>query len=159
MGAGKTTLGTLVGSALGWPYIDNDRGLSTLNQISIEEISQLPVPELHALEIEYLRDVMSQSGPFIAGVAASVVDYPEGLTLLDSATVIYLRIPLDVILERAGTTGVGRQALQEDPEKVATERFYRRDPLYSASADLTIDLTQSPEADAEKIISFLRTQQ
>jgi shikimate kinase len=159
MGAGKTTLGNLVSQEFNLPYIDNDLGLSQLNHMSLDQISQLPIPELHALEISYLKNVLEKSGPFIAGVAASVVDYPEGLDLLQRATTIYLRIPLEKILERAGKSGVGRQALQEDAEKVATERFHRRDPRYRAAADLTVELGTSPEEDSEKIISYLRTQQ
>jgi len=118
MGAGKTTLGRLISEKLDWPYIDNDLGLSQLNHLSIDEISNLSIPELHTLEIEYLKDLVKKSGPFIAGVAASVVDYPEGLELLQSALIIYLRIPLEKIIERAGNTGVGRQALQVDAEKL-----------------------------------------
>jgi shikimate kinase len=152
-------LGNIIAAHFGWPYIDNDQGLSELNSMSIEEISQLPVPELHALEISYLEDVIKRDGPYIAGVAASVVDYSEGRDLLKKATTIYLRIPLEKILERAGSTGVGRQALQGNAEQVATERFNRRDPLYRAAADLTVELGTSPEEDAAKIISYLRTQQ
>lgn len=157
MGAGKTTLGNLVSDSLGIPYLDNDRKLSELNNMSIGELSELPIAQLHTLEIEYLREILKIEMPFIAGVAASVVDYPKGIELLKRAVTIYLRIPLEKILERAGSTGVGRQALTENATQVATSRFERRDPIYQQVADLTLNLSDSPSEDAQKIISFLRT--
>jgi shikimate kinase len=36
------------------------------------------------------------------------------------------------------------------------ERFHRRDPLYKDCAKLTIDLSPSPEADAQAIINALK---
>ncbi len=158
MGAGKTTLGTIMSNSLGWTYYDNDKDLETLNNMTLEELSALPVSELHKLEGEYLKDVMDRSAPFISGAAASVVDYPESMALLKSTTAVYLRIPLPKILERAGTSGIGRQALQQDAERVATERFTRRDPLYKEAAQLTIDLSDSPEDDAARIIRELGLQ-
>jgi shikimate kinase len=36
------------------------------------------------------------------------------------------------------------------------ERFHRRDPLYKDCAKLTIDLSPSPEADAQAILYALK---
>ena len=116
----------------------------------------MPVIALHEVESRYLSDVLSQDAPFITGAAASVVDYPANRELLTSVTSIYLRIPLDQVIARAGSTGVGRQALAHDAEKVLSERYLRRDPLYKEVAALTVDLTDQPQRDAKIISSFLR---
>lgn len=158
MGAGKTTLGTLISSELGWPYFDNDGELATLNNLTVEQLSALSVPELHALEGEYLRQVMQRPAPFIAGAAASVIDYPQSVALLREATAIYLRLPLEKLLERAGSTGIGRQALAQNAEAVITERFVRRDPRYREVAAYTCELGDDPHADAAKIIEWLKLQ-
>ena len=155
MGAGKTTLGTIISERVGWPYFDNDQELQTLNQLSAIELATLPVPELHKLEGEYLTWVMQRPISFISGAAASVIDYPESLELLRDATSVYLRLPLEKLLVRTGSTGIGRQALLQDAERVITQRYIRRDPLYRAVAHLTIELGDNPIEDAEGIINIL----
>jgi shikimate kinase len=155
MGAGKTTLGKLVSAQLAWPYFDNDEELSTLNDMSTEQLAKLPVSDLHRLEQEYLSSLLQRSAPFISGAAASVVDFEDSRTLLRSAVAIYLRLPLEKLLERAGGGGIGRQALQENPQLVITDRFMRRDPLYKDVAKLTLDLGPDPNRDAQAILTFL----
>jgi shikimate kinase len=155
MGAGKTTLGKLVSAQLGWSYFDNDEELSEVNQMSAEHLAKLSVTDLHRLEQEYLASLLERSAPFISGAAASVVDYEGSRKLLRSAVAIYLRLPLEKLLERAGGAGIGRQALQENPQLVITERFIRRDPLYKDVAKFTLELGTDPNRDAHAILSFL----
>ena len=155
MGAGKTTLGKIIAKRVGWPYFDNDQEIQTLNHLSAHELSTMPVPELHKLEGEYLAWVIQRPTSFISGAAASVIDYPKSLELLKSATSVYLRLPLEKILRRAGSSGIGRQALLENAKEVMMERHTRRDPLYRSVAKITIELGDSPEADAQEIINRL----
>ena len=156
MGAGKTTLGTAVAKELGWAYFDNDGEMTKRYHHSQEELAAMPVPELHALESRYLADVLKEDAPLITCAAASVVDYPENRELLKSITAIYLRIPVEAVIARAGGTGVGRQALAENGTSILTERFERRDPLYKECAKLVLELSNSPEEDAKKLADYLR---
>ena len=55
------------------------------------------------------------------------------------------------MIERAGTSGVGRQALHDGGESILAERFARRDPLYREVAVATLDLTNAPHSDAERL--------
>jgi shikimate kinase len=158
MGAGKTTLGNLLASQFSWKYFDNDFEMTERYGYTREELSSMPVIALHEVESRYLADVLAEEAPFITGAAASVVDYPENRALLEANTSIYLHIPLEQVISRAGSTGVGRQALAQDAEKVLTERYLRRDPLYRAVAALTVDLTDQPQRDAEMISNFLQSQ-
>lgn len=155
MGAGKTTLGKILSTELGWPYFDNDSEMTRRYGHSQEQLASMSVAELHAIESQYLADVISQDAPLISGAAASVVDYEANRTLLKSVTAIYLRIPLELAIERAGTTGVGRQAVTTDGSNILVERYKRRDPLYKECAALTLDLGADPKSDALKIIKFL----
>ena len=155
MGAGKTTLGNILAKHFMCKYFDNDQEMTTMYGLSQAELSSMSVPELHALESRYLEDVLKKDAPFITGAAASVVDYPANIELLKRATSIYLRIPLEQVLARAGSTGVGRQALIDGGENILTERYLRRDPIYKTVAALTIDLTDQPQRDADAIAKFL----
>ena len=151
MGAGKSTLGKILSRELDWPYFDNDYEITTSYGLNEKEVSQLSVEELHALETRYLRDVLERPESFISGAAASVIDDSENRELLQSAFSVYLRLPLDKIIERAGSSGVGRQVLQDSGTDILIERFNRRDPLYKSVAQLILELSDSPNHDAENI--------
>lgn len=156
MGAGKSTLGKVVAAQLGWSYFDNDAEMTARYGHSQEELASMSVTELHSLESQYLRDVLAEDGPLITGAAASVVDYPENRALLESVTTIYLRIPLSLVIARAGTSGVGRQALKEGGAEVLTERYERRDPLYRSVACETLELGSNPTIDAERLLTLIQ---
>lgn len=156
MGAGKSTLGRLAAAALNWPYFDNDLEMGARFEKSQADLAALPVQELHLLEGRYLAEILAEPAPFIAGAAASVIDYPASVNLLKDATSIYLRIPLSTILERAGSEGVGRQALKESGEQILIERFNRRDPMYKSIAALTLELSDNPVADAAALVEFIK---
>jgi len=155
MGAGKSTLGSILSKDLGWPYFDNDHEITNNYGLTEELVTALPVAQLHELEGRYLRDIIARPAPFIAGAAASVIESQENRKLLEETFAIYLRLPIEKIIQRAGTVGVGRQALIGNGEDLLIERFNRRDPLYRATAKLTIELSNSPENDAEIIKSAL----
>jgi shikimate kinase len=153
MGAGKTTIGRILSQRLNMPYIDNDIELEKITGLTKLELSQLPIAELHKNELIYLKKITEDSNLKIAGVAASVVDYPECSDYLSRAFCVYLFIPLDILESRAGGSGIGRQAYGDNPNKVITERFIRRDPLYRSFADQIVELGANPESDAELIVS------
>jgi shikimate kinase len=159
MGAGKTTIGKILARELNWPYVDNDAEMARISGISEEELSKLPVPDLHQLEENYLLEILSRPAPYIAGAAASVIEKPQMVELLKSVTALYLYLPIDQLLTRAriGHSGVGRQALQDESAgKIITERFIRRDPLYREASQFVVELGDDPEFDATTILSKLR---
>jgi shikimate kinase len=91
----------------------------------------------------------------ISGAAGSVIDKYENRELIKNVFAIYLRLPLEETIERAGYAGIGRQWSRVADETQIRERFHRRDPLYKECAKLTIDLSPSPEADARLILNAL----
>lgn len=151
MGAGKSTLGKILSHDLQWPYFDNDLEITSSYGLIEEEVNQLSVEKLHALETQYLRDVLSRPDSFISGAAASVIDNDENRNLLTLVFSVYLRLPIEMIIERAGNTGVGRQVLQDGGSDILIERFNRRDPLYTSASKLVVELSNSPIQDAELI--------
>lgn len=158
MGAGKSTIGKLLADKLGWTYIDNDSEMTKLTDLNAEELSRLPVKELHRIEAQCLKHVCDRPAPFIAGAAASVVDYPENVKILRSVYAIYLWLPLEQIVERAGLAGIGRENIGERIETVLGERFLRRDPIYREVSKLVVGLGAIPALDVERVFAFLRSQ-
>jgi shikimate kinase len=156
MGVGKTTIGTIISDQLSWPYVDNDYEMSKMASLSMKELAKLDVPTLHALEEKYLWDVLSRPAPLVAGAAASAADNLDLVQALSKECTIYLHMPLELQKQRAGSSGVGRQAFAENAQDVIRERYERRDPRYRQAATLIIDTTREPEKDAQLILDFLR---
>ena len=150
MGVGKSTLGKIVAKKLGWKYLDNDLDMATISNKTIEQLSEIAVEDLHALEANYILDVISQNGPFIAGAAASVIENPEIQQALLNINSIYLSIPLEEIYKRTSAGTVGRQAINSEVD-IIKERYLRRDPLYRKFARKTLKLSHNPTKDAEKL--------
>ena len=155
MGAGKSTIGNILARELQWQYFDNDTELSQLTGLSAQELGELPVEELHVHETACFQQILSRPAPFISGAAGSVIDKHDNRELIKSAFAVYLRLPLEETIERAGYAGIGRQWSRVADETQIRERFHRRDPLYKDCAELTVDLSPSPEADAQLILKAL----
>jgi len=156
MGAGKSTIGTILAWELQWQYFDNDTELSQLTGLSAQELGELPVEELHAHETACFQQILSRPAPFISGAAGSVIDKHDNRELIKSVFAIYLRLPLEETIERAGSAGIGRQWTRVADETQIRERFTRRDPLYRACATVTVDLSSSAATDAQVIVNAIR---
>jgi shikimate kinase len=152
MGAGKSTLGKILSRELNWPYIDNDGDMALQTGLSIEDLSKLSVSELHKIEAEFIQRVLSTDAPFISGAAASVIENADIREKLKNVYSIYLCIPVDIAIERASAGTVGRQAMTQEGTQIIRDRYMRRDPLYREVASLLLELTDSPEADADRIL-------
>ena len=155
MGVGKSTLGKLVAAKLNWNYVDNDLDMSIRTNKSIEELSKLSVPELHAMEAQFILDVIAGDGPFVTGAAASVIENSNVQSALLEINAIYLSIPLAEIYKRTSAGTVGRQALNNDSD-IIKNRYEKRDPLYRKFARKTLNLGNNPNADAEKLLNLIK---
>jgi shikimate kinase len=155
MGAGKSTIGKILSKEFGWDYFDNDTYMAELFGLTVATLSTMPITELHKWESRYIQEMAMRPAPFISGAAGSVVDTPEIRLLLKKFYCVYLRIPLEKVLERAGKSGVGRQALTGANAEILRERYLRRDPLYKECSKIIIELSNSAESDAQKIIEAL----
>ena len=156
MGVGKSTVGKLLAEILDWEYIDNDFEISKLASLSIKQLSQIDVTTLHELEFDYLRDILTRPTPLIAGAPASIADNLDLIETLENEFTVYLYSPLENLMKNAGTTGVGRQGLVENPSEVIRERFERRDPRYRSIASLIIDISVGPENAVKLIVEKLK---
>ena len=157
MAAGKTSVGRALSAATGWPYLDNDE--------LVHRATGLPTPEvlaagdeatLRAAEAAALDEALAAPAPVIAGVAGGVVTDPALCRRVSAGGfVVYLRAPLQVLVERVGS-GSGRPWLQGDPEAALGRLFEGRDPVYRQVADLVVEVQGvSPERLAAQILAAL----
>ncbi len=156
MGSGKSTVGPLLARRIGVPFVD-------LDQYIVRQTGR-PIPEIFAAEGESgfrtresdaLREILTQP-PLVLAAGGGVIERVENRQMLrDQALCVWLRVPIEVVLERVGNDP-NRPLLQNDPGFVRTRRLYAaREPLY-AEADIHIDATRSPEETVETIVAALR---
>lgn len=157
MGAGKSTVGRILASRLGWAFLDLDAHL--------EERAGATIPQLFERNGEArFRRLESTALASALGHSSTVLSLgggtPEGLTnrlLLEqtpATCTIFLDAPFPILFDRCMMQGIARPVL-ENPD-AAQIRFTTRHPLYLRLAHLTIDTTAiTPEETVDSLIATL----
>ncbi|WP_348268469.1 shikimate kinase [Edaphobacter paludis] len=142
MGAGKSTIGRVLASRLGWTFLDLDAHLEQRTGATIPQLfDRHGEARFRLLESTALASALGQSNTVLALGGGT----PEGLTnrlLLEQTPAtftIFLDAPFPVLFDRCMMQGIARPVL-EDPD-AAQLRFSARHPLYRRLAHLTIDTT------------------
>ena len=156
MGAGKSTVGSIVADALGCPFIDLDDVVVKAAGKGIPDIfAQDGEQGFRALEADCLKKTLKEYGGSTAVLAlgGGTVTCPGVPKLLQEKTLcIWLKASLDTLTERV--KGGSERPLADDG---FTARYAFREPLYAAAAHITLEtdgLTSEEIAD-EIIIDCL----
>jgi shikimate kinase len=157
MGAGKSTIGRILASRLGWTFLDLDAHLEQRTGATIPQLFERH-GEAHfrRLESTALASALGRSNTVLALGGGT----PEGLTnrlLLEQTPAtftIFLDAPFPTLFDRCVMQNVARPVL-ENPE-IAQLRFTTRHPLYLRLARLTIETAAlTPEETVAILIAAL----
>ncbi len=143
MGAGKTTVGRILSERTGRVFRDVDRML--VNRLG------RPIPQLFSIygeetfrehETAILKSLEPEAS--IVSTGGGIVLRPVNWEIMRAlGTVIYLKAPLEVLMERLAASKKKRPLLQvEDPEERVKSILEARTPLYE-QADVIIELGDS----------------
>lgn len=157
MGAGKSTVGRLLASALDVPFLDLDQEIERRSGVDIPTIFEFEGEEgFRRREHEVLKEIATQSGAVVATGGGVVLWRANRSILKRSGFVIYLSCPVEIQLERT-RYDTHRPLLQtEDREARLCSLMEAREPLYREVADLTVRTdVKSSRAVAQKIIESL----
>lgn len=159
-GAGKSTVGPLVGAALGRPFLDLDVELERRTGASVPlQFARDGEPAFRAREAELSRElagapamVLAPGGGWMANAAAAAPLRPAG-------RIIYLRTTPAAALARLGA-GVAERPLlaaADDPLAALMDLLARRSAGYEA-AELTVDTDGlDPAGVADRVVALVRT--
>jgi shikimate kinase len=158
MGSGKSTIGELLSQRTGWPHYDNDRLLHTLFDATPRQIlAGGDEASLLAAEVDALRAGLAAATPSIVSAAGgTIVDHTARAALADSGLVVWLRVDEATIHERAG---VADHRPWPEPDRLGWIRraLAKREPLYAAVAQLTLDVDHALAAElADQILANLQ---
>lgn len=155
MGTGKSTVGRLVASRLGVPLRDSDAAIQGLTGQTVRELAATEgVDAMHEREARSLLDALGDPAPSVICAAASTIDREDCRAALAGAFVAWLQADPAVLAGRFGRRdhrprfGTTPAALLERQARERTERF-------RAAADLELDATEPPAANAGRVLAAL----
>lgn len=142
MGAGKTTIGSLLASQLTYNFLDADHVMVERLGVSIPTIFELEGEDgFRRRETQILQELVLLP-KLILATGGGVVLRPKNRCLLKKGLVIYLKIAPQAQFQRIKNDR-NRPLLQTDnPEALLYEMNKIREPLYSEVADLVIDVAE-----------------
>lgn len=158
MGAGKSSVGRRLATALNAPFFDADEEIEQAAGMSVAEIFE------HHGEA-YFRDgerkviarLVSQ-GPCVLATGGGAFINDETRALLKEKTVtVWLRADLDVLVERTSRRKTRPLLLAGDPRKILADLIDKRYPYYGQSDYVVDSRAGDPhEVMVERIIEAIR---
>ena len=156
MGAGKTSVGRRLAGVLGVPFRDADVEIETAAGCTINEIfERFGEPAFRSGERKVIARLLTDPPHILAAGGGAFVDEETRNRIKESAVSIWLRAPLDLLIQRVLRKDT-RPLLRNTDSRATLERLLReREPIY-AQADIVIESDEGPhDVVVKRIISAL----
>lgn len=152
MGAGKSTVGSLLAERLAWRFIDLDQGIVDRLGLSIPEIFEQHGEEyFRTYEHHVLQECLSGVPESILSLGGGTLDRKDNRELLRKYPLIWLDAPPEFLYVRADAAG---RPLAQQGISAFLERYRRREPLYRELARYRIDVTgKTPDDVVDQIMA------
>lgn len=139
MGAGKTTIGRLLGKQLGMTFLDLDQAIAAEAQMTIPEyFAEKGEKDFRQLELETLKKHIGQQIVLSTGGGCVATEAVREL-LKDQTNVIYLSSSFAQVYHRIINDPLNRRPIVQQKNRQELEALYQdRLALYEEVADLTI---------------------
>ncbi len=159
MGAGKTTIGRRLSTALGLNFIDSDHEIVEAAGCSISDIFEMYGEEIFRdLEKRVLLRLVSNEPCVIATGGGAFIQPAIRELIQQKATSIWLRAELPILIERVSRRDTRPLLKTGDKGDILGKLMEERYPIY-ATADITIDSNAgSHESVVDDIINALQSQ-
>ncbi len=142
--AGKTTIGGLLSRKLKIPFADTDQLIETAAGMPIKElVAREGWDAFREKETEAIASLRGTGLGVVATGGGAVLSEANRIMLKEMGSMIYLKTPPDLIVERlkrdARGSGVRPQFTAETLETETLAALARRIPVYESVADFTVD--------------------
>lgn len=139
MGAGKSSLGPVLGHTAGLPFIDLDREIVRREGLSIPALFEDRGEAAFRLAEHEALAALADRKQLVLATGGGVVERPENRPLLSCGFCVYLYWPWELLRDRLFMGPEGRPVLEAGGDEVKL-RWERRDPLYRDLAQLVCEL-------------------
>jgi shikimate kinase len=155
MGAGKSTVASLLAEALAVPARDTDTDVEDAEGRAIAEIFvDSGEGYFRSREAAAVADALATHDGVLSLGGGAVLD-PHTRELLTGQTVVFLRVGLAEAVKRVGL-GVGRPLLLGNVRSRIKALLDERTPIYESTATMVVDTdARTPEEVAAEIVAAL----
>jgi shikimate dehydrogenase len=148
--SGKSTIGRILSEKLGRELVDTDEEIVKRAGMPIKEIFRTKAEKtFRDLETETIQEVSASGGKVLSTGGGAILRKRNVDLLKSNGTVVFLDRPLEALLPSDD------RPLADDAEKL--RRLYtERLPVYTASADVILQVGGTPEQTTEKLLEKLK---
>jgi shikimate kinase len=140
MGAGKTTIGNQLAHSLKLEFIDLDQELERRTGASVSLIFDVEGESgFREREKTLLEELTRRDRTVLATGGGAVLAEENRRCLSQRGFVVYLKTPLDTLLERTRYDNSRPLLRTGDPAATLDEILQAREPLYTEIADLVVE--------------------
>lgn len=157
MGAGKSTIGRLLATELGFNFRDSDRVIEERTGADIPWIFDMEGEEgFRERESAVLQELASEQDTVVATGGGIVLREKNRNLMKSVGFVCYLTASIEQLVERTARDKKRPLLQVENPRQKIIDLLALRDPLYQATADFVINTDRrSPKAVAQEIASLV----
>lgn len=152
MGAGKTTVGRMLGRRLGWRMEDLDERIESRERRSVAAIfAQQGEPYFRQQERQVIGELLLERHVIVATGGGTFAEADNRAVMLADGAVAWLDVPLAVVFDRVPADG--RRPLAAD--RAQMEQLYQRRRLAYAEAHVRIDAARPASEVVEQILDWI----
>jgi shikimate kinase len=159
MGTGKSTLGPLLAERLGYNFIDTDKTIEQVTNLTVTEIFTADGETgFREIESQVLREVAAYTR-LVIGTGGGIVTQQQNWSHLQHGLTIWLNVPVAAIAARLAGETEHRPILSgEDlPTKLDRLLAQRRDRYAIADLHVEISADESPSQTVDRIVTMIPT--
>jgi len=138
MGAGKSSVGRLVASQLGIPFVDSDVEIERVSRMTITELfSAYGEEEFRALETRVMKRLLKNGPRVVSTGGGAFINDRTRKHIKKGGLSLWLKADLDVLWERVNKRDTRPLLKTENPKQTLENLMNARYPVY-AQADVTV---------------------